>query len=569
MKANEDALFIPASTKTVLDEAKHALEKLKRLTSGAELLHIVRKALDKIPSNNNDSNMIAHLELMQGIITKQYTPDLWEALQLILGRLPPEPPSTPDKTKANYYCGLLKEVIRAHHNVYSSGKFAKQNYRELESAVKWLLDGVNPLGQDDAIDYELLNWSAHNVDLFQKLLASGANPNPKPSEGKQLLITALTGNYKNKIEVLELLAPHYTKSQLGSCLLDTSVEGYCCNGTQIRTLVQNCGADVNHVCPKTGATPLLHAASHRYEGCVEVLLEAGAKQQCDNRGMTPLMAAAEAYHEGDLEIDRLVEAGADVNARDHKGHTALHYAFQNGSISEFLVVQALLRHGAHGNCAPDSGLLERALAWLEDEDEFEFEDEEVDYFSSSHRLHVLLLRATLPVLPGGTTSNEYKRVKKSETELGHTLATTCLEVHQAHFRHAIAIFVGARSCIQLLRSFFSGVDSPVAKALVAAYSAEERAAARALPMTAIHRPRFPVHIDHVQSESTLQSHSSAMQCEDVLNMEEAAQRVARFAFDLAQSAALPANQRNQCGLQTAIWFTYLNIPLETNRSSSS
>ena len=121
--------------------------------------------------------------------------------------------------------------------------------------------------------------------------------------------------------------------------------------------------------------------------------------------------------------------------------------------------------------------------------------------------------------------------------------------------------MGARSCLQILRTYFGGIDSPVAKALVAAYSVEERAEARAHPMTSLHRPRFPVGFKDVRSESALQAQTTASDVEEVLNIDEAAQRVTRFAFDLTQSAALPANQRNQCGLNTAIWYTYLNIEI--------
>lgn len=256
------------------------------------------------------------------------------------------------------------------------------------------------------------------------------------------------------------------------------------------------------------------------------------------------MEAAEAYHEDGLEIELLVEAGGDVNERDHDGHTPLYYAFQNGSISQFSIVSALLQRGAHGNSSP-CGLLDNMLGPLEGEEDF-FDDDDVEYGEVSHRLHILLLRATLPVILG--TPSSY-----------NTLASSCLAVHQAHFRYARAVFVAARNSIQLVRAHFGGVDSPIALALITACSAEERATARAAPMQALHRPRFPVHLEHIQSKAALQEHSK--NCEPVLNIEEAAGRVARFALDLKKSTALPANQRNQCGLNTALWYAYLNIPI--------
>jgi Ankyrin repeats (3 copies) len=292
-----------------------------------------------------------------------------------------------------------------------------------------------------------------------------------------------------------------------------------------------------------------------------VLLEAGAKPVPNHKGKTPLMEAAYAYHENGLEVELLIEAGDNVNARDRQGRTALLYAYENGSISDGAIVRALIERGAHGNSMPGCGLLKNVFLRLDGDEDIEEEEEEIP----SHRMHILLLRATLPVMP--LDGEEYERLQACEEEVHHNLASTCLAVHQAHFRFARAVFVAARSCIQLVRTYFSGVDSPIALALVAVYSAEERAAARANPMTEIHRPRRDVRFEHVQSESALREHSTAQGCEPFLNIQEAAERVARFAFDLNNTATLPENERNECGLNMALWYTYLNIPLSVGVTS--
>ena len=62
----------------------------------------------------------------------------------------------------------------------------------------------------------------------------------------------------------------------------------------------------------------------------------------DHTGATPLHRAAEAGHA--KTIDRLIQAGADLNAQDWKGRTPLHRAVENGSADS---TSTLLKHGAN------------------------------------------------------------------------------------------------------------------------------------------------------------------------------------------------------------------------------
>jgi uncharacterized protein len=107
----------------------------------------------------------------------------------------------------------------------------------------------------------------------------------------------------------------------------------------------------------TGATPLLRAAKAGDAEVVKVLLAKGADPKLTTKfGMTPVMAAAglgtkeedttgrkKTEAQAVASIQLCLDAGADVNAIDNQGDTALHGAAQKGDDQ---VVQFLVDHGA-------------------------------------------------------------------------------------------------------------------------------------------------------------------------------------------------------------------------------
>lgn len=132
----------------------------------------------------------------------------------------------------------------------------------------------------------------------------------------------------------------------------------------VRELVR-AGADVNArlrkgaggraVLNRRGATPFLLAAKTADLPLLKMLLELGADPTIPNAdGCTPIMAAAgigvravgeEAGTEPEVlkTIDFLVELGADVNAKDKNGETAMHGAAYRNYPQ---VVRSLSEHGA-------------------------------------------------------------------------------------------------------------------------------------------------------------------------------------------------------------------------------
>ena len=102
-----------------------------------------------------------------------------------------------------------------------------------------------------------------------------------------------------------------------------------------------------------GFTPLHFAGFFSQEAAAEVLLERGAPVAAVTRNdmaNQPLHAAAAG---GNLRIcEKLLAAGADVNARQHGGFTALHEAAHRGDAA---MVELYLRSGADKSLLADDG----------------------------------------------------------------------------------------------------------------------------------------------------------------------------------------------------------------------
>lgn len=172
-----------------------------------------------------------------------------------------------------------------------------------------------PLQLENEASRSFLQMCAVRKDetVIKKLLALGANPNIRDSEGW---------------------------TALGRVTEDADDE--------VAALLLAGGADANAPCNANGETPLFLAATSAVVGMyarqsiLETLIEGGADPDARDRktGMTALCAAIGKGRASDV-IETLLDAGANPHVIDHKGLNALHHAVQSHHLDA--LAQLLLR----------------------------------------------------------------------------------------------------------------------------------------------------------------------------------------------------------------------------------
>jgi uncharacterized protein len=206
-----------------------------------------------------------------------------------------------------------------------------------------------------------------HTDAAQMLLDKGADPNIADKTGRAALYAAVDFH---TVPASNRPAPQENDNEVPSINLVKSLIAHGANvnaqlKAQIpyRTKVDR-GSDTMLT---TGTTPLIRAAKAGDVPVIAMLLASGADAKLTTRnGISSVMAAAglgtneadtvgrkKTQKEAIESIDLCLKAGADINAKDSRGQTALHGAAQKGWDD---VVKYLAEHGAKLDVKDAKGL---------------------------------------------------------------------------------------------------------------------------------------------------------------------------------------------------------------------
>jgi len=222
--------------------------------------------------------------------------------------------------------------------------------------VELLLDRGAAANAVNTFGSTALMWAAPRTPIVKVLLAHGADVNAKASDGTTpLVVAARVGN----VEAMRQMIAAGADIRSPEMRRDLLTAAYLSSGTEVRDYLRSQHVTIASAGDVTG--PML-ARQLGDSGRLDELLAAGVDPHEEVRLITLSMPTYFiAAHDGALDAIRALEkAGIDPAARGPHGWTALMLA-ASGDAHAVRVVQHLLESGANVNARDDEG--RTALDW--------------------------------------------------------------------------------------------------------------------------------------------------------------------------------------------------------------
>jgi ankyrin repeat protein len=238
------------------------------------------------------------------------------------------------------------------------------------AAMKLLIDRGADVNARNAFDSTALMWSATDMEKVRMLVEHGADVNAVSKGGRTALLIAAMSDHSASIVKLLISKGANIKAVDKGKMTSLLAAAQGCDPETVRLMV-DAGLDVN-AADKAGFTPLILAVESGNSSAVKFLIAKGANvnavtvdrfEQVKNGPLDlgKFTALTEAATENKLDMVRaLLDAGADINARDVRGMTPLMLAIGTDH-QDPEVISALLLKRPDVDAKSLSG--ETALDW--------------------------------------------------------------------------------------------------------------------------------------------------------------------------------------------------------------